>query len=172
MATEEEGFLGQPRSCCRDSSPGSTLLVLRWAEGKVPGKIRAWEQLLCPALSPAFQSFLPSFVWSVLHSSIMKVEHVLNMSVGLGAAWRRSKLQHCLDKSASYQVQHHIIVTSSSRPSSVSLRWGLALEIRHQRWHVHRVLGLEQMLRLTLMFHPALWRLKVETKRALSEAGG
>lgn len=52
----------------------------------------------------------------------MKVEHVLNMSVGLVAAWRRSKLQHCLDKSASYQVQHHINITSPS--SSVSLRWG------------------------------------------------
>lgn len=54
----------------------------------------------------------------------MKVEHVLNMSAGLVAAWRRSKLQHCLDKSASYQVQHRINITSPSRPSSVSLRWG------------------------------------------------
>lgn len=54
----------------------------------------------------------------------MKVEHVLNMPVGLVAAWRRSKLQRCLNKSASYQVQHHINITSPSRPSSLSLGWG------------------------------------------------
>lgn len=54
----------------------------------------------------------------------MKVEHVFNMSAGLVATWRRSELQHCLDKSASYQVQHHINLTPPSRPSSVSLRWG------------------------------------------------
>lgn len=35
-----------------------------------------------------------------------------------------SRLQRCLDKSASYQVQHRVNTTSPSRPSSVSLRWG------------------------------------------------
>lgn len=49
---------------------------------------------------------------------------MLNVSVGLVAAWRKSKLQHCLNKSASYQVQHHINIASPSRPSSMSLGWG------------------------------------------------
>lgn len=55
--------------------------------------------------------------------------------------------------------QHHIkgsIITSPSRPSSVVLRGGLALEIRNQPWHMQQALGLKQMLILTLMFHPIL----------------
>lgn len=40
------------------------------------------------------------------------------MSVGLVAAWRRSKFQPCLDKSASYQVQHHYFTKQAQFPGS------------------------------------------------------
>lgn len=55
------------------------------------------------------QSFLsvPSSACTVQCSWITKVQHVPTVSESLIAAWRRSKFQDCLDKSASYQMQHH-----------------------------------------------------------------
>lgn len=36
----------QPCSCCWDASPGPTLLILWWAEGKVSEKMRGWSSYL------------------------------------------------------------------------------------------------------------------------------
>lgn len=66
----------------------------------------AWLGVATLSCSQSFLS-VPSSACTVQRSWITKVQHVPHVSVGLKAAWRRSGFQHCLDKSASYQMQHH-----------------------------------------------------------------
>lgn len=144
-ATEEESFLGQPPSSGWDASPGST-------PGSVMGRRKGlWEKAwLGVATLSCSQSFLsvPSSACTVQHSWITQVPY---MSMGLHGEGANSSI--------ALTSQHHIkcsIITAPSRPSSVALRGGLALEIRSQPWHMQQALGLKQMLILTLMFHPTL----------------
>lgn len=79
--------------------------------GSVMGRRKGvWENAwLGVATLSCSQSSLsvPSSACTVQCSWVTKVQHAPTISAGLIAAWRRSKFQHCLDKSASYQMQHH-----------------------------------------------------------------
>lgn len=89
--------------------------------------------LLCPALASPL-SPTPCLLASACLSH--EVVRVLGTPVGLGGAWRRSKLRRCLDKSASYQACYHINSTRQARLCA----WAgdLAAGLRHQRWHVRQ----------------------------------